>query len=542
MPKQLNGSKKERGSALVGILAFTVVMAIAGSGLMMLSGNAVTHEDTAYRNDLAFLAAESGLQIGTRWLADQANYNDYVVNNPRNTGIYEGIINDDTVRVSLEIDNGEAKVVSQATNRRIEYIKEVSWYAQRIAAPNPGIFINNMNPTQGAAQGGINNTWFEGTFHSNTPIYISSVGDVRFVNGDVTVSNHLDYDNFELDYSGDEVVNVGGDYGHYGTGSDGTGNNYDFGVFVTSGTPKQGSEDPEEDPEKHAAGRLDQLFQKSFTHSQPELTMPRLEGEQELLPTSIGTPGLLRFYVYGDPVTGQSSGRAIYYYHDGTQNRTYDFAINNKVIRADQCELDVLGTVMGQATVVTDPGYNIYPVGSLVYEDFVETAEQEYEDYDPVNNYGVNHKESDPDNVLALFSGADIHFREGEMKVWKDGSLQGIAADRSDVAHLPKMYITASLYAIEPDKGLMWDVKENDGHWLESYDYRIRGIGSRTLDKYFNYESGGGDSNEMVRFYFDNRILDDLRAPGVPEFQTVSDGSPLVLLRTRWVERNIAFD
>lgn len=507
----------EHGSILVASIAFSIVIAIAGTGMMLLSGNSVRHEAAAFENDREFLAAESGLLLGKRWLADTNNWNQY-----RNTGItliYAGVINGihDTVSLQPPDANGDLELRSEATGTDLGFKKRLSWGIQKVM--NPGIFINDLNPDQKVpGQGGLNNIWFDGPFHSNMPIYLSAVSNpgakgasVYFVNGRVSVHNKTERIHFAS----------GGHWGQYGSGP--SGNNYDFGILIKSGQ-SEGT---------YQGDKLDNQFQGTFLHSQDSLFMPRIVGQNILLPVNQSATN--RALLFFDTLSG--NGIATYYYHNASGTRLdTTFNVNNMVIRA-QNPISVLGTVKGQTTVVTDVGHTIYPIGDLKYADFAPVHDTMYLKYNNTLNYGIGTLADNHTNIITLASGGDIHFEQGYKKIFNK-TTESLA---NSLNSNDTMYLTASLIAIESGRGLMWDTTSTGAIQLSNYNYIFRSIGSRTMDHFFNYVSAGGtNANTSIRFFLDSRILQDFRAPGVPEFRSASStGIRLFILKTDWREQNI---
>jgi hypothetical protein len=517
MPELKSKFLNERGSILVASIAFSIVLAIAGTGMLLLSGNSVRHEAAAFENDRAFLAAESGLLLGKRWLADTTNWIQY-----RTTGkavIYAGVINgiNDTVSLLPPDVNGDLELRSEATGTDLGFKKRLSWGIRRVI--NPGIFINDLNPDQKVpGQGGLNNIWFDGPFHSNMPIYLSAVSNpgakgasVYFVNGKVTVHNKTERIHFAS----------GGHWGQYGSGP--SGNNYDWGILIKSGQSEGTSQ----------GDKLDNQFQGTFLHSQDSLFMPRITGQNILLPVNQSPSN--RALIYFDTLSG--NGIATYYYYNAAGTRLdTTFNINNMVIRA-QNAISVLGTVKGQTTLVSNVGHSIYPVGDLKYADFTPVNDSMYLKYNNSLNYGVGTLANGHTNIITLASGGDIHFEKGYKKIFNKATESLVNSPNSN----DTMYLTASLIAIEPDRGLMWDTTSTGTIQLSDYNYIFRSIGTRTIDHFFNYVSAGGtNANTSIRFFLDSRILQDFRGPGVPEFRSASStGVMLFILKTDWREQNI---
>jgi hypothetical protein len=503
----------EQGSILVATVSFTVVMAIAGSGLMMMSGNSVSHEQQAFLNDQAFLAAESGLQLGTQWLADTANWNATIGSNVPRDPIFNGNIGDIPVHVWLEIGANGPVLNSLASTPDIEFDKQVSWVVEQ--APSPVVFINNMED----ASSQLNNTWFDGPFHSNTPLVFPEFSDSKadaespyFTNGPVSVHNDTDHISFPS-----------GDYGEYGDGP--SGNNYDFGIYVASG----GGANP--------AQQLDNFFQNTFQHSQSQLYLPTISGEDILLPLNYSSApeNMALLFYHIDPNTWW--GRAAYFYSDGGGiRRSFYCYINHQVLRARN-DICVIGTVRGRTTLVTNTDCDIYPAGDLVYDGFIPQPDAEYDNYDNQDNYGIP---ADNTSILALVSGGDICFAYEKQEInTSDTSLRSASPGEY-------MYLTALLYAYGNNHGMVW---QNGCHfdWRpdlmdhEQFNYNLRAIGGRAIDRFFNYTlSGGAEANQRFRFFADTRINDNFTAPGVPGFlSTGGNGQPVNLVTTNWRERNI---
>lgn len=508
----------ENGSALVVALAFSIVMAIVGSGLMLLSGDSVRHEGAAFENDKTFLAAESGLLIGNRWLKDTVNWNNY--NQYGKSLIYAGVINgvNDTVRLVL-LPDSQLELQSDATGNELGFIKRISWGVKRIVSPNPGVFINNLdNGQKTVGQGGLNNVWIDGPFHSNTPIYLSAVSNskadgasVYFVNGDVSVYYHNESEWFE-----------NGDKGGYGVGQSG---DYNHGIYVKSGQSMG---------DTNVAKKLDYTFQKHYGYGD-SLWMDTVSRTDIVLP--VNTSSTNRAILHYDTVSGV--GKATYVYYAGGTKKDTTYTVNNRVFRARNA-VSVLGIVKGQTTLVTDSGCNIYPVGDLTYADFMPDANSYYDNYNNANNYGVGTVAGGNTNVLALVSGADIHFEDGNKQQY-NASTKSL----SDAANNATMYLTASLIAIRKGHGLMWDTKNMTGvskdMMQNNFNYTLRAIGSRTIDNFFNYMGGGGtNANSKIRFFVDTRLLNNFSAPGVPGFKSKGTGGEgLFTLKTDWREQNI---
>ncbi|MBN1306858.1 MAG: hypothetical protein JXA18_03005 [Chitinispirillaceae bacterium] len=507
--------RNDRGSVLVGTVAFAIIMAIAGSGLLMLAANSVSREQEALDDDRALLAAESGLQVGLRWLAVTGNWDANHATGVAN--FFNAEIGEMHDTVSLVIEDGDLVLKSRATRPDMDYFKEVSCTVERNEAPDR-VFFNALDGVNG-----LDNIWFDGPFHSNEPIYINTSGSgdpnaVRFVNGPVTVTN--------VDDEGNLLGWL------YGTGP--SGNNYDFGLQV-DGLSEDGMQ----------GSTIDPYFDNTFTHSQDSLVMPAgltaapfitLQQHHRTLLWPIRST----LYFHVDPTS--HIGNYTYYYNASTgapDIRSEHGTINGNIIYAPGSDISVLGKVAGRATVVTDPGRDIYPVGDLTYDDFDKAICIEDAAYNSVRNYGAGFDHS---NFLALVSGGNIRFEEGQEQYMKNPSTGEIA----DIGSNRTIFLTAALIATNPGKGIVWDTTSAGNISLGpgGIDYNIRAVGSRIVNTFFNYSKRGDPlANDRFRFFFDRRLLGNLTAPGLSGLMRRSwvDGNAvdLYLLKTVWRERNI---
>jgi hypothetical protein len=236
--------------------------------------------------------------------------------------------------------------------------------------------------------------------------------------------------------------------------------------------------------------------------------------------------------VYGVDL-GTGSGYATYHYFDdaGAKQTQYIANVDGLVLRAQQ-DIGVLGTVKGQTTLVSDVGFDIYPVGDLVYDGFTPDLPA-YTDYDNTNNYGVG----DHNNVIALASGGDIFFEQVQRR-WDNGTQALVPVDAADT----DLFLTAYLIANEEGHGMWWQSRDGTRHGdieINKYEYNLRAIGARTINEWFSYDAGGVKSNEMIRFFFDTRFSDGLNPPGVPLVQSNQDGDILLVFNGDWSEQNI---
>ena len=99
-------SHKNRGSAIVGVVALTALLTIVVAGFINVVINEGVNEAEAYNEDEAFVSAESGLNLGIRWL--RATY-PIPAPGDNNTVIIDELINSNyvTVVVNTVIEDGK---------------------------------------------------------------------------------------------------------------------------------------------------------------------------------------------------------------------------------------------------------------------------------------------------------------------------------------------------------------------------------------------------------------------------------------------------
>jgi hypothetical protein len=477
-------SKKYAGSALVGVIALSAVMAIACLGYLQVSTTSSNFELESLRDDKAFTAAEAGLMVGAGWLQRQS-----VAPSKTLPGVIT--LNENGIDVSVTIvflGQGLVELHSTASTSRLPYDKLLTWQMGVESPGNYGTFLNGLFGNNHRAQGGFMNTVFDGPFHSNEAMMISAAGGA-------VISKFLEKTT---------VHHTAADHWDYGDGFHDN-NNYDYGVEVAG----------------HDAMWLDKnVFMEQFRHHQSKIVLPPVKGQDILLPASdpVVNPNseipekraLLRF----------NGSQATYYYWAGGNLKTLNInAVDQKVIRAKN-EINVIGKITGKTTVVTDKGYNIYPVGDITYTDFSPDAEANY--------VGPNQ--------LALVSGNDVFFKAK----WMEPKTQAIL----DVKGAGDgMYVTASLIATEAGsthrliQGKNKLVKANAYHHsLHKKGFRI--IGSRAIDHWFQVNTGAA---EFLTVHYDQRLRKGSKAPGIPAFQRVNDDGTigLALLPGTWQEKNV---
>ena len=141
--KLLKAVRNTSGSALVGVAALAIILSITAAGLIMVVTSASRNETIALNDTRAFLAAESGLLLGAKWINDATNWTAFKGNNPnehdRETIIQETELTVNNMKVQVELEKTALGVLIISTAKSsdlIGYDKEVS----QDAVPYDSIF------------------------------------------------------------------------------------------------------------------------------------------------------------------------------------------------------------------------------------------------------------------------------------------------------------------------------------------------------------------------------------------------------------------
>ncbi len=496
MPQLTRQLSNERGSVLVAAFAFAIIMAIAGSGLLMMAGHGANLEDEQWQQERAFQAFESGLELGKRWIAQTTVFNNIGSNgNTAVPCVPDLTINGMTVAVTIDT----SRIIVHVTSPELSSQQIDTCSITRNSAAWPGVFINHIYPFGTT----LNDLTFDGPFHYNHHLPLGT--NVQFFNFPVTTST-ISYTRY-----------------NYGTGP--SGNNYDFGVEVLglTGTENEGSV-------------LDQYFNNTFTHSQDTLSFIPPSGTRWNLPlNTISQTATLYFYVS----EATNLGMARYYYNSQSDS----FTVDGRYIYA-QNSLNVLGKVKGQVTVETAPNYHIYPVGDLCYAGtnfdsitYAHPLPPGMATYDNSHYYGL----SGISHFLVLVSGGNIHFRDGYQQTIEPSDFN-IGTLSPNYGQRRRLFCTAALIATNPDCGITWDL--NGGYIdLNNYHYNLYVVGTRAVDRFFNYSARdiNGEADTTFRFYYDTRLSNPgFTAPGISGFKRVTAaGNELFLLSSHWRQQNI---
>ncbi|MBF0431192.1 MAG: hypothetical protein HQK83_07945 [Fibrobacteria bacterium] len=527
--------KCQKGSALVGVVAFSLVMTIASASFIMLASSGVNDEVEAHLNELAFQAAESGLLLGTRYLRKKGNWQPSGTTTIKSNWNYNGF----NVNITTMDSLSHTWVVSEASNSKLPYKKRLKWMLEKKDL-GEGTYINNLYVSSRSTVGGgyFDNVVIDGPMHSNSPIVVSSVSkNVRFMNGQVEAHNMLGNYQFDWDEPSKQMTYEEGKSEAWGNYGDGRINNYDYGIYVHS--EQQGTDE---------GADIDVHMTDVFLHSQdslyvddyyaPDITLDSSYADlNDVNDESIARRPTIEF---------KSDGSALYYTwgYDGSnwsvnKDSLTAAQIKGNLLRVPASDVNVLGVVNGDISVMTDSGYSIHAVGNLKYNDFDKSqfgnwdASTPEDGWNNSTNYGIP---TNSDDIVGLISGHDLYFGT-EWFDPRDKLRKDVVGDADD----GKLYFMANAVAAYSGGTNMWKIKNKkiDPNAYKNYDLRF--VGGRTMDMWFNYTSGGGKNFGAIRFYYDTRLSGLVNAPKMPEVYA-ADVTPDDLFKfnlTNWTEENI---
>jgi hypothetical protein len=576
-----NALKSEKGSALVGVVAVTIILSIAAITYAALVRNTVSNELEAYNDTQALLAAEQGVLLATNWLrADGGVDNWDLAIDPAKNGVTiniptfsdNGFSSVVTLKRRVILINNMQEVVIACTSRATEtkvgllpYVKEV-WCLVGGGPDNPASYATFLNNADNVAFGVAANSGmhhrsaFFGRVHSNTPILLSpkamntgtsdlSYG-VRFY-GSVSV--------YGGSYSVPSNVWHGNDFG-------GIGNKYSKGVMVnkTAGsvayTPTESS--------------LDRVFRGGFNSDANKMQIefnPAGITEIWLGDAGSNTNPEIEFgdgwYKFNggtsQPITGPTIINA------GTSNfaKSYNLQVKggsvlsgNVTVRTARA-VDAVQASPGKPAVAAVPARDIIinlhqgnilykglkssdfstsgPGGNEAYNNALTYKNFGAQDYEVMAKEGGVNLGTDITSVFGFYSGGDV-----KLAVVKDGD--GLPSGAGKDA-----FITAQLYAVDKGDGKVYIPRGNNVT-------RAHVVGTTSMNKWWDtntgtnggdlYNSSGQQVNQTgsIRMYHDKRT--DAYGQSIPALGTflsvfnssgVKIPKPPQIQTTVWKERNV---
>ncbi|MBN1129882.1 MAG: hypothetical protein JXA71_12895 [Chitinispirillaceae bacterium] len=459
--------RSEKGSALVGAVAFSIILFIASLGYLQVVASSRNNETTAYWDDRAFTAAESGLNLGVRWLSQQEPSGVQqtpfsMFNSPLQ--VYADNFGGIPVSVAIFFSGDNAEITSTATSGMLTYKKQLS--RRMTHSGLYGVYLENIWQFNGNTNGIRKLTW-DGPTHFNSPIMVGNpgTGNNPVFKGRVTLYNYIP-NTFTK-------VNGGFGTGHFD-------NDYNWGV--------------DDDPSNAfwTPATLDEVFLSTY-NPHADRVASFLDQSTAISLSLNPADSSLTFGV--DP-----NGSPFYQYSDGagvSQKVNYS---GNQLLRIVNKGVSVSGTVKGQVTVYTDPGYRIYVPGNLVYDGFQPSW---LPIGGPQNTAEIETFVNNSSTILGLYSGADIRVAEGTP------------------------YVTAQLFAVNTNQTVTFD---ND----QSQQTQFTLFGSLAANHFWDIDQG----NQQATF---NHVWDSrpLSAPGLG-FKRFNENNEVVfnLRNGTWSESN----
>jgi hypothetical protein len=369
--------RPEQGSALVGAVAFSIILFIASLGYLQVVASSRNYETTGFWDDKAFTAAESGLLLGARWLSQQepSNNEQYpfsgITPNPRD--VYAVTFDGIPVSVSIAFSHDTAKIQSTATTGMLTYSKRLvrTMVALPLTAGGYGVYLDDAWNLGGNTDGIRKLNW-DGPAHFNTAIKLGNPG----VGNEVHFNDRVSLFNIDPTRAPPEpVYNPTYDsMGHFGN---------DYRSGVTGGS-----------------GRWDSIFQRTYNPNADRIGTYLNTSDSTNISLNAGDSSL---------TFGVNNGNPFYQYKNGAGTITpvsYDPAIDLKIHIVNK-GVSVSGIVKGKVTVYTDLGNDIYLPGNLMYADFSVSS---FSSNDLSTNYGFGMTSQ---NIIGLYSGGDLVVAKG---------------------------------------------------------------------------------------------------------------------------------
>ncbi len=498
------------GSSLVISVVVTTIIAILSLSILHVVGYTVRNETTNLKEAKAFWAAESGIQIGARWLRGQPLFPtiiDTII--PFTTPL---LINDLEVTVKLipytdSLGTTVVTIIAEtydgSTHNSNTFLKRIIWETTQAEYGMYTTFFNSIFGHTGDNHGGwlgFYRRTFNGRFHMNTFIEIYSGSrpgngnDVIFRDGLVTVATDSGY-NYGLG-------------GHHN-------NNYNHGVEIGWTNLDSASR----------VAELDTIFQNEFQGDAEKIDIPdsltasllNNHANKISLPTSEDDGD--EYDDYRPTLEFTFNGTtpvAKYHYKEGSDYKTQEYENYDDSIFISSQNLNILGEVKGNTTVATTYGKSIVPVDDLIYKD-----------YDTINKT-VSASSS---NVVGLVSGKYLKFNHQWKKQW-----QGTADTMKNITGgNDTIDMNASVIAVEAN-GTTWQGTE---YWDRSrpINYSLHLTGNHILGAWrAPSTSSGNGCTGFITINHDERLKREKIPIGYPNVYT-SNGL-LVLQFEDWEEGN----
>jgi hypothetical protein len=560
-------SARESGSALIGAIALSVILAFAALGFLQISGSISQNESQLLEESKAFYAAESGLQLATRYARtfNQATYSGLAKTSmaiPIN-------INGYAVSCTLEIKAGPPRLaLTAATTSGIPgagFRKRVYWDAQSNFTQYAHIYGREHDDNYGIDEAPYKasdpNNWlghmgakiWHGPYHMNDKMklaykntgrqwwddlwnYFRFDGPVTIAAGKLDTFNlNNAASNYHMNYT-TNWRNANG--GAWPANVNGYQNNFDDGLQLMDAVSGN-NHTLTSAANTNLQTLLNSWFLNRFQSNAPQVDLPpniiaQVTASNTIaLPTSQAPTG----YTLGDSsinyrptleFKGGATPQAIYHYYNGTVYKDSTLSNWNGKALYSPTAVNVHGVVKGQVTVVSAPGTSIAIVTDgkngtrgnsnlpgLVYDDFYLQN-----DTFPAVSSGTN--------VIGLVTGKDILYSASWYKATGTQPLTKIQI-RDSLFQYPtpannyqktvdkRLFATAAQLATADLNGCArWDLKipTNTNY------YSLMTFGSDAYNRY-RQESDGSNGQIGASAYYDTRLANNISFPNQPVLYSI---------------------
>ena len=539
----------QTGSALVGAIALSLVMALGSVGLMQVCGSLSRNESQVLEETKAFYAAESGLLIATRY-ARTLTQADFQAQNNTAVTIPLSINGYSVACVMNSAVNPQRLTITATTARAVPgagFKKKVSWDAQSSFSQYAFLFGREHDDNSGINEavyaGNIHNDWlghigakiWHGPYHMNDKMklgcyptskpswsYFRFDGPVTIASGDFDAFNVANAPAYShMNYTAKDIA---AHSGYWPANANGYQNNFDNGLqlfdcdhgnitYTSVGTD-------------NVQALLNSWFLDRFQANAPQVDLPQniiaqvtASNTVTLTPSQAPTG-----YALGDgendyrptlEFVGGANPQVIYHYYNGTTYVDQALPNWNGDVLYSTTSVNVHGVVKGQVTVATAPGTSIAIVADgqngsrgnsnlpgLVYDDYILQN-----DTFPAVSTG--------NNVIGLVTGKDIVYNA----YWNKATLAQpltkikiqdalIKAPTNPNAYQKtvdkKLFLTAAQIATaDPNGCARWDLSAATGS-TGSY-YGLFSFGSEVYNRY-RQEANAGCGQIGATAYYDKRL------------------------------------
>jgi hypothetical protein len=565
----------KNGSVLVGAVAISLIIAIAGIGFLQVNSSSLNNEAAFLENEQALQAAEAGVFLASTWLS-QATIFPGSTTNPlgSNTMKIRGI--DVSLSVIPPATGDSLYTIISEASKDGAFMKKIRVNIRSQNVTQYTTYFDEFYLDQGVKTtaddlwwGGYRGFTFSGRFHSNK-IFIridpaagpTGAFPTRFKNGLVTVGrNDALMDANPGKFGHQRYSNNGANLGHFG-------NNYDWGVHAKflPAAPYDASD----------VALLDQVFQDRYIANVDQVSTKSIQTDGTKMATDPAVAANFTiitldssyndndvttgsYYQYGRPTLSfeiiAGIPRYIYERKNASSQRKRDtLSYNSGTIFISKNNLNVKGKVRGAVTIATQWKKDICPIGNLYVEDYT---------VNPHDTTSV--VPSNSTNIIGLCSGRTIRFNDsvrllnsqGDDSVYSTKAVcKAVNNGSNDLMH-----ITASLMALDttfPDcyndaglgvtttKGCMSMAGAIDGT-TQCLHYGIKICGNQVMASYKSTKHGwvsplwtqGLAENALVNV--EDPRFQRMAPPGYSNNVKVIDAAGnerVLLVLSNWVEEN----